>query len=309
MAAALCMFRSRTWARGVVAIVFVTGLSTIVLAVGKDKAMYVGGSLRDFPTGGLAGQITPTILGSVDVSKVEGRINTTSMSELVFDAGGKGTLAIPYNAVVSLAYGLEPHGIPKNGVFLITWNPLDQYSEKAHYLLSINYMDQAGSEQGVVFELGKAIVRPTLGTLEARAGKRVEFTSVDACLVYKAAEECGYGTVAELRGLTRIFVDAGASTEHRDMIVLEIEKAQLGLEVLPGPEGAEVILRFRGEEFRSPEYLQTLHGGRGEALVARGGRLRAAMVFRGTRTGAWGDKPATKFGAAFVKAYRQANSS
>lgn len=292
----------------IVAIVLLTVPATVVRADAEDKARYVGGTLRDFPKGGLGAQIQPTILGTVDIGTVEGRIDTKSESDLLFDARGKGVLTIPYRAIVGLTYGLEPHGMSRGGLFLITWDPLDQYGKKAHYLLSIRYLDEAGAEQDAVFELGKGTEQRTLSTLEARTGKSIECPQVEACLLYKTAEACDYGTPAELRGLTRIFVDAGASNEHRDMIVSEIEKARLGLEVMVAPEQAEVVLRFRGAEFRRPDFLQALHGGRGEAFLLRDGRLRAVMVFAGTRTGAWGAKPATKFAAAFVQAYRKANT-
>ena len=304
MVAALHVLPLR-FCRGVVALVFVTSTATVVLAVAEDKAVYVGGTLRDFPIGGVGAQVQSNLFGT-EVSNVEGRI-TTSESELVFAAGGKGTLSIPYKVVVGLAYGLEPHGIPEGGLFLITWDPLDQYTKKAHYLLSIRYLDQQGAEQGVVFELGKNIVRPTLAAIEARTGKAIEFTHIDACLLSKAADECGYGASSELRGLTTVFVDAGEPREYQDMIMLEIEKVGLGLKVVPSPDGADVILRFRGREFRSPDYLQALHGGRGEAVIVRDGRSRTVVVFSGTRMRAFGDKPATKFGAAFVAAYREAN--
>ena len=294
----------RIWRSLVTALVFVASLATVVLALGKDKALYVGGTLRDFPRGGLGEQIRPNVFTGADVAKIEGKIDAKSEFELVFDAGGKGTLAIPYSAVMAVAYGLDPHGLPQGGIFLITWDPLDQYTAKAHYLLSIRYLDQSGAEQGVVFELGKDIVRTTLATLEARTGKSVEFTNVDACMQYKTAEACGRGAPVELRGLTAVFVDAG---DYRDLISAAIESAALSLQLLPDSEGAEIVLRFRGGEFHRPGYLQTLHGGRGEAFVVREGQLRPVVVFAGTRMRAWGDKPATKFAAAFVEAYREAN--
>jgi len=296
---------SSTWRHAVAAVMLMMGLATVIFAVSKDKAMYVGGTLRDFPRGGMGARVHVDILGGANVSKIEGRIDTQSESELVFDTGGNGSLAIPFKAVAALAYGLEPHEIPEGGTFLITWDPLDQYTSKAHYFLSIRYVDQAGVEQGVVFELGRDVVRPILQTLEARTGRAIEFTHIDACVVYKTREECGYGTPAELRGLTKLFVDADAT--YRDLIVAEIERAGLGLEVLSGLESAEVVLRFRGEEFHRPGYLQTLYGGRGEAIVLRKGGPRVVVVVTSTRMRPWGDKPATKFGAAFADAYRRAN--
>ena len=288
-------------------VVLLLGLAPPAFAVAKDKAMYVGGTLRDFPKGGLGSRLRPTIFG-VEVSTVEGRCNTRSPSEFVFEAGSD-TLTIPYGAVTRLTYGLtlpdRPHG--GGGVLLITWNPLDQFTSKAHYMLWVAFRDQSGADQNAAFELGRDIVKPVLGAFEARTGKPIEFMEVGACLRYKSADQCNYGTPVELKGLMKVFVDAGPDPAFRTLIVSEIEKCQLHLEMLTATDGAEIVLRFYGDEIRSPEAFQAFHGGRGEVFVARDGRLRPVMAFAGTRTGAWGAKPASKFGEAFCESYRQAN--
>jgi hypothetical protein len=62
-------------------------LTTSLLAVDGDKAMYVGGTLAGLK------------------EKTEGRLVTTSDSTLTFDGGSKGSATIPYATVTSLEYG------------------------------------------------------------------------------------------------------------------------------------------------------------------------------------------------------------
>jgi hypothetical protein len=47
-----------------------------------------------------------------------------------------------------------------------------------------------------VFELGKKVLKPTLGRLEARTGLGMQFAEFAACQAYKASDSCGYGTRA-----------------------------------------------------------------------------------------------------------------
>ncbi len=278
-------------------------VAATVQGVGDEKSSYVGGTPKDFPVGGFSKHIG----GFGEIRPIEGTLDADSTSELTFDAGRDGRLVIPYDHVMGLSFGLEPQGIPKGGVFLISWDPLDQYTKNAHYLLSVSYRDQTGTEQGVVFELGKKTLKPTLERLEARTGLAMQFAEFAACQAYQAADRCGAGTPRELRGLRKVFVDAGHKGDHQALIVAELDKAHLDLELLPVPEGAQIVLRFRGEEFSRPEYFQMLQGGRGEVNVIQDGRARTVVTFSGTRTRAFGAKPAAKFAAAFIEAYRSGN--
>ena len=280
-------------------------VTAAVQGVGDEKASYVGGTLKDFPVGGFAERFYG--FARDHIRPIEGSLNTDSTSELTFDAGKDGRLVIAYHDVTGLSFGLEPQGISKGGLFLISWDPLDQYTKDAHYLVSVLYRDQAGTEQGVVFELGKKVLKPTLERLEARTGLSIRFAEFVACQAYKGADGCGSGTPRELRGLKKVFVDAGDKGDYRALIVAELEKAHLDVELLPAADGAQIVLRFQGAEFHRPNYFQTLHGGRGEVNAIQDGQPRTVVAFSGTRMRAFGDKPATKFAAAFVEAYREGN--
>jgi hypothetical protein len=139
-------------------------------AVDKDKAVYMGGTIRGIQ------------------EKAEGRLNTQSDSEFVLNAGGKGTATIPYSAITSLEYGQKAGRRVAVGILITPWA---LFSKKRNHYLTITYQDQIGKEQAGVFELGKDIVRTTLKILEVRTGKEVEFQDAEACKQYKTPKECG----------------------------------------------------------------------------------------------------------------------
>lgn len=151
------------------AVVLCTCLTTVVLAVDGDKAMYVGGTV------------------SALKEKAEGRLGTTSEVELTFDAGSKGSVAIPYATVTSLEYGQKAGR--RVGVAIMV-SPLALFSKKRNHYLTIAYKDSTGKEQAAVFELGKDIVRTTLKILEVRTGKEIELQDKEACRQFKTPKEC-----------------------------------------------------------------------------------------------------------------------
>jgi hypothetical protein len=151
-------------------VILVLLLAPAVGAVDKDKAVYMGGTLP-----------------GVD-EKAEGRLDTKSEAQLVFDAGKKGTASIPYAAVASLEYGQKAG---RRVAVAVLVNPLALFSKKRNHYLTITFNDQAGKEQAGVFELGKDIVRTTLKILEVRTGREIEFQDVEACKQYKTPKECG----------------------------------------------------------------------------------------------------------------------
>lgn len=153
------------------AVGFVALFAGVVLsAVDGDKAMYMGG----------------TITGVQE--KSEGKLTTTSTTEIAFDAGKKGAFTIPYTAISSLEYGQKAGRRVAVAVFV---SPLALFSKKRNHYLTITYKDAAGMEQAGVLELGKDLVRTTLKILEVRTGKEIEFQDAEACRQYKTPKECG----------------------------------------------------------------------------------------------------------------------
>ena len=287
-------------------------LTTVTFAVGDNMALYVGGTLKQFTpppisrteavAGALFGGVTPP-------PKTEGRINLASESEIQFNAGRRGILAIPYKAVTSLEYGLEPgRRVPKGRglVLLIAWDPIEQYTKNAHNLLTIVFRDQEGTEQAVVLELGTKLVRPTLEMLERRTGQAVAFLNVEACMVFRNNfEACDYGQPSELKGLKKVFLDTSIPPARRKIILSEIETGDAGLELMESPEGSEIILSYQGQQSLDPNC--PCESGRGEVSVVRVDRRRVVLVFTGTKRGVWGRNPTEQFGRAFLNAVRNAN--
>jgi hypothetical protein len=134
------------------------------------------------------------------------------------------------------------------------------------------------------------------------------------------------GKPAELKGLTKLFVNAGTDLESRDLIIKEIEKAGLpGLMFVARPE-AEVVMRFGGSEREVIENMmttpvvgtdwtmttvdrQTIKSGQGLVFIAGKDRKRARIVinFGSVQDAAFEKRPPIKFARAFVKAYKEAN--
>jgi hypothetical protein len=149
----------------VVSVALATFLSGAVLAVGRDKAMYVRGTL------------------SAIKERTEGRFNTQPETELAFSAGKRGSVAIPYAAIASLEYAKQ-----ERVVVIIGFAPT--VSKQLFYYLTITYSDPEGKEQSGVFELGKDIVRTMLQILEVRSGKAITFQDAYTCRQYKTPKEC-----------------------------------------------------------------------------------------------------------------------
>lgn len=59
-------------------------------------------------------------------------------------------------------------------------SPLALFSKKRKHFLTLNYKDEAGKDQAVVFELGKDIIRTALTVVETRAGKEIQFQDDEA---------------------------------------------------------------------------------------------------------------------------------
>jgi len=134
------------------------------------------------------------------------------------------------------------------------------------------------------------------------------------------------GRPSDLKGLKKVYVDASADAESRRRIVRELNRPELGLTLLDEPDGAEIILDFRGgTEHRDEKvtvhvpypspHLETLDShrqmltGRGRVLVVKDGKPRVVMSFEDKKNlGAFRARaPATNFGRAFRKLYKKAN--
>ena len=124
-----------------------------------------------------------------------------------------------------------------------------------------------------------------------------------------------YGHPGELRGVKKVFVDAGTDIELRNRILEEIRKRLPDLDIVPAPEAADIHLRFSLKEERSYGVIVPVRGGIGGYSVGVGSvvkvlgenRVRVLLSFKDTRTRFGERRPSTNFAREFVEAYRKAN--
>jgi hypothetical protein len=182
---------SRWW--GVIVSALVIFLAQGSLVAQRSSARYVGGTLDAPPN---------VIRYRCKAPKVT--LDLTSDSNLLVGGDQKKALTLGYDSISLLKYGLET----VKGALCYPWDSSEQFTKNKHYLLTMFFRDSSDHEQALVLELDKAMVRPTLARLEARTGKRVEFTNAVACVQHKTVEECGHGQPSELKGLTKVFIDS-----------------------------------------------------------------------------------------------------
>ena len=146
-----------------------------VASVGSKEAAYFGGTAAAF-----AGATDP----------VEGRIDTDNESDLAFVATGRAfagrTVTIPYASVMDVEYGQKAGRRVGAAIgYSALIGPaglLALFSKKRNHYLTVGYTGPDGTAQVAVFEIGKAIVRPTLAVIETRSGKAIVFQDDDARL-------------------------------------------------------------------------------------------------------------------------------
>ncbi len=130
----------------------------LLAGIPSKKAVYRGGTLADLAL------------------STKGGVSTTDARHFIFRHDG-GELRLPYEQVNSLEYGQKAG---RRLGLAIAFSPVFSLSKKRRHYLTIGFIDQDGSQQAAIFELGKKIVRPTLAGLEARTGLKVEFTDEQA---------------------------------------------------------------------------------------------------------------------------------
>jgi hypothetical protein len=125
--------------------------------VGSDATAYVGGTER------------------IDEG-TEGSASAENEKEFVFEYKD-GQLVIPYDQVNDLEYGQQAG---RRVGLSIALSPLALLAKRRRHFLTIGWKDEKNEQHAAVFELGKAIVKPTIETLESKTGKKVDFQDYDA---------------------------------------------------------------------------------------------------------------------------------
>jgi TonB family protein len=133
------------------------------------------------------------------------------------------------------------------------------------------------------------------------------------------------GSVSELRGIGRIYIDAGTNLEEERNITGEVLKYLPKVTVVDSADEAEVILAFNGfERTETGKYIQKdvfsgqvkgswntrldIKVGHGQVLRrVTSTHLRTLMKFDDPQWNRFERKPSINFARAFVKAYKEAN--
>ena len=144
-------------------------------SVGSNQAAYVGGTVSAFSSAS---------------SPIKGCIQTADDDALVFKADtterAVSSIRIPYTHVTDLEYGQKAGRRVGAAIgYTVVLGPaglLALLSKKRRHYLTVGYTSDDGKAQVAVFEVGKAIVRPTLAIVEARSGRKIAYQDEDARL-------------------------------------------------------------------------------------------------------------------------------
>ena len=126
-----------------------------------------------------------------------------------------------------------------------------------------------------------------------------------------AAQDYEYGKPDELKGRSKVYIDAGADVESYDRIKkVLVKEAVAGLTIVDEMKDADIILSFRGgsENVTVGRATHKQKTGKGFVALPDEKRLRVVMNFESSED-KWGEaKPATKFAKKFIEEYKKANN-
>jgi len=123
-------------------------------AAAGARAYLMGTTVPDFP------------------AKCDVRIDMTGDQEMLFVTRML-TLHVPYDKVNTVEYGQH---IGRRYVEAILISPLFLLSKTRKHFLTVGYVDANGRQQALVLQMNKNDVRPILAEIEARTGRRIEYT-------------------------------------------------------------------------------------------------------------------------------------
>ena len=123
-----------------------------------DHVHYMGGTISALPT------------------KTEGFINTKGEEIFLFQSKGV-TVQIPYEKINVLEYGQR---VSRRYAEAVLLSPVFLLSKTRKHYLTVEFTDDQGRQQAMVFLVSKNDVRSLLVILEAKSGRRIEYQDDDA---------------------------------------------------------------------------------------------------------------------------------
>ena len=125
---------------------------------GAARAYLTGTTVPDFP------------------NRCDVRLDMTGDQEMLFVTHAL-TLHVPYDKVNTLEYGQH---VGRRYAEAILLSPLFLLSKSRKHFVTVGYVDSNGRQQAMVLQVSKGDVRAVLAELEAKTGRRVEYTDDEA---------------------------------------------------------------------------------------------------------------------------------
>jgi hypothetical protein len=124
----------------------------------QNRAEYVGGTAPGIESGSA---------GSIDVGDAHYFAFYTK----------KGQVRVAYDRINLLEYGQK---VDRRLLMAVVISPMFLLSKKRKHFLTIEYTDESGGHQALVFQVDKNNIRATLASLEVRTGLRIEYQDEEA---------------------------------------------------------------------------------------------------------------------------------
>jgi hypothetical protein len=128
------------------------------IAAAQSRAEYLGGTAATLDSGNT---------GSIDV--FDDRY-------FAFYAK-KGEVRVRYDRINLIEYGQK---VDRRLAMAVIISPVFLLSKKRQHFLTVGYTDESGTQQALVFRVDKNGIRPTLVSLEARTGLKVQYQDEEA---------------------------------------------------------------------------------------------------------------------------------
>ena len=139
-------------------LLFLSGCGVAFAGDAGDHVHYMGGTISALPT------------------KTEGFINTKGEEIFLFQSKGV-TVQIPYEKINVLEYGQR---VSRRYAEAVLLSPVFLLSKTRKHYLTVEFTDDQGRQQAMVFLVSKNDVRSLLVILEAKSGRRIEYQDDDA---------------------------------------------------------------------------------------------------------------------------------
>lgn len=137
----------------------VASVPSFVLAQGKGRAIYVGGTVTTIE------------------DKARGPLDLKDEAKLVFTTDKGVRLEIPWASVEEVEYGQKAG---RRVVSAVLVSPVALFHKKREHFVTLAWKDTTGKEGAAVFRLDKADYRAALAIIKARTGKDITYQDEEA---------------------------------------------------------------------------------------------------------------------------------